>query len=141
MESCPRPPGIGDPPAGQKATAGWGGLEGGARRITYVATLLLRKVLRLSSGLCLVVRGREAGELLGHAWYQGTLRAGKACSLAAREGLAASDEWLSMPTDGGAKWPLASLVRGHQARGVNGKAPYIFPAMSRVNDCLVDSTV
>lgn len=47
--------------------AGWGGLPGGARRITYVALLLLREMLhRLESPVCIwVLAAEEPGNLEG----------------------------------------------------------------------------
>lgn len=95
VESRHRAPGMRDPPAGQKGPAGWGGLECGARWITYVASLLLRKVLRLSSGLCLGAGDRGA--------VLCTRGAGRARNLVARDGIAASNKWLLMRTDGCAK--------------------------------------
>lgn len=80
-----------------EAPASWGGLASGARRITYVASLLLRKLLCPSAGLCLCLEpgGRKAGELVGMhgSWAPPTSAfnasfPGQTCGLAVRSRLA-----------------------------------------------------
>lgn len=123
-----------------RGPASRGGLACGARQITYVALLLLRKVLCPRAGLCSMpgIWGPSSRGGRGHAWCQCRLRAGQWCSLAVHSGLAEREQCLSMPTDRRSRWIRENLVRGQQARVTRAQALHVFvPDITSVNEHLL----
>lgn len=122
VESWPRTAGAEDPPAG------------GPGRITYVALLSLRKVLRPSAGLHVEPGGREAGG--AGSWELGELvacwRSVKSGSTrrATGDGHAAPDQECSMPADTSAKCVHDNLAtRDRHAQRAHRRLAHSFPAL------------